>query len=378
MIIWSQRGDPMDRPDEKKLVREKDPAPAPPEKDPKIEAELAAKREKIRLSFVPGDKKILESLKTWPGKGKGENGEIAIIPVDGRLIAYSPQKSLLAVAAFPPLSPVRIYDLSAQKEILALQVSISHVADLDFSPDGSLLAIFGNSGFPTVEIWDVKEGKKTNGRGGLGAVFAPNGQLAIPMMTRKLVFFDPKSKQETQVFQAPPWSPNSEWHFSVRLMPNVAARGRFVASVIESDASYKVIVWESTTERKFRELPVPFARAITLTPDGWTLGMVQPSKDLNKLVLWDLEKNKQDTIFETDDTHDVLAQHSLAISPDGKVLAYNDSHQLLLLDFPTGKVRHRIEGKVGKQVFSSGGRILAAPLPLGIGFWDVSDLLKKH
>jgi WD40 repeat protein len=109
------------------------------------------------------------------------------ISADGRFLArgnYVPRYR----NAPAPETRIRIFDLSAGRELASLEGHTEHVRNLAFSPDGRLLASCGGAdrsdSDACARIWDVARGKElrrlAGHRGAINAVaFTPDGKRVI-------------------------------------------------------------------------------------------------------------------------------------------------------------------------------------------------------
>jgi WD40 repeat protein len=207
-----------------------------------------------------------------------------------------------------------------------------------FSPDSKTLAsVGGNQIAPAIKLWDVASGKNTMNlnawEGVWSFAFSPDGKtLAADGGEGSVKLWDLTSGKKDPVV---------EWR-----------KGR----------------WETVV-------------AVAFNPDGTALA-AGGARDLmsfgvgtGTIYLWDLASHQEKTSFpEAGDGENI---HSLAFSPDGKILASGRSWGWVQLwDANTGErkatVRHEHARWVASLAFSPDGKVLAsAGLGGGICLWDL-------
>jgi WD40 repeat protein len=112
-------------------------------------------------------------------------------------LLFSPDASLLFVGRYD--GSIRIYDLSAQKEVSALQGHLGAVMDMALSPDGRTLASCGDDHL--VKLWNVASRQEIltlpSLRANSGALmFSPDGTwLAVD-----------SAEERVQLWHAPSWT----------------------------------------------------------------------------------------------------------------------------------------------------------------------------
>ncbi len=143
-----------------------------------------------------------------------------------------------------------------------------------------------------------------------------------------------------------------------------------------------LVLWDVAGGKEIRSFagPTGNVRSIRFLGDGQTA--VSAGFD-NVVKLWDVTTGQPIRGFDNRDTW----ANSVAVSPDGRLVAVGSSGPVNLLDFSTGQLTRQLVGhrnSVNKAVFSPDGRSLAsASRDLTIRLWSVSDgrqirLFKGH
>ncbi len=242
-------------------------------------------------------------------------------------VALSADGSLLAAGED---SAVRVWDLSAARELAVLKGHAGKVAAVAFAPDGKRLVSGGEDG--TVRVWEVASGKELAAlkghRGRVHAVaFAPDGKTVASGGADKGVRLwgpgidgeEPTGRPTGEPMARPGWG------------------GRFLGAQGEAH----------TDE----------VSSVSFAPDGRSL--VSASWD-HTLRLWDLTTGRQRQVFKGH-TEAVLAA---AFAPDGRTIASaGKDGAVRLWDLPTGQCRAALKGHaqaVTSLAFSADGRALVS------------------
>lgn len=106
---------------------------------------------------------------------------------DGRVLAFSPNGSLLAASSS---TAIRIWDVAARKEPASLIGHNKQVVSIDFSGDGTRLASLGSDG--TLIVWNVDRSEEVFQKqlvaGNHGqAAFRPNGTILVAGAKDRLI-----------------------------------------------------------------------------------------------------------------------------------------------------------------------------------------------
>jgi WD40 repeat protein len=156
-----------------------------------------------------------------------------------------------------------------------------------------------------------------------------------------------------------------------------SADGRRVAAG-SFDGGRGVCVWEADTGRLEKELAIGDAD-VAFSPDGWwlytTTGRLSPRGA--ECRAWRVGTWEADRSLALDWISSAPA--SLAVSPDGEVLAVPNSPDVLcLLDAesfaPIAALTAPEPGFINRHVFSPDGRLLAAAVSNVIHLWDLARL----
>ena len=143
-------------------------------------------------------------------------------------------------------------------------------------------------------------------------------------------------------------------------------------------------LWDVATRRSITTLPTGPVFSLALSPDGTMIAIGSNYK----VNLWDIAIEKNITPLEWPILHYV---HSVAFSPDGTMVAAGAGHDsggggtVRLWDVATGKNIANLEGDmsyVWSVTFSPDGTTLAIGSEVGVTLWDIStknfDTLKGY
>ena len=250
------------------------------------------------------------------------------------VLAFSPDKRLLAVAISGPSGRLELRDASTMR-LLKTEVSTQPwLSAMAFSPDGSLIATGADAG--TIQLWRV-----------VGGAHVGMKPLGVPLATTN--------------------TPGVGGIGGVAFSPD----GRVLAS---SDGTGALQLWDVA---KRRALDAPLARplggmnGIAFSPDGRTMA----SADNDSTVrLWPVARNRQGSVSLVGHTDGVDV---VAFSPDGTTLASAGFDRTVRLwDVASGQQLGApfggLTGVVKNLAFSPDGRTLIAASSDGVvRFWDV-------
>lgn len=192
-------------------------------------------------------------------------------------LEFSPDDSLLAVAfeskdIAVEASNIFIYSVLDQNLIFDLEGITHHITDIDFSPDGRLLAGCGSirGGEGKIHIWDMESG---------GLVLSLNAQYVWTVE----------------------FSPNGKY----------LAAGYGGAPVAGSIIVYQTSDWKSIWKRQFPMYYWPYS--ISFAPDGHTFAVGNGNEMIN---IFDVEDKSVEIIVDGS-----MREKKIKYSPDGSMLA---------------------------------------------------------
>jgi WD40 repeat protein len=290
-------------------------------------------------------------------------------------LAFSPDGKTLAAATWQGL--VKLLDLTSTNELPAPAPHNDWVCAVAFSPDGKLLVSAGGSEFKPernggktsaqVKLWDVTAGKELGELTGhtnkvFSAVFSPDGKtLATGSADQTVRLWDVATRKQRAVLDG-----HTDAVWSVAF----SADGKTVAS---ASADRTVRLWDATTgqERSTLRGHEDEVRAVAFSPDGKTLATGSADWTVR---LWDPTTQKERAVLKG---HRGGVQ-SLAFSSDGSALATGSSDETVKLwDMATGKERAALRGHrsgISAVAFSPDARTLAsAGMDDAVRLWDLTQ-----
>ena len=295
------------------------------------------------------------------GKGRLSQGERAIALTPGG-------EKLAAVSSIG----IWLYDVETLQPLAHLPTARNSSGSVDFSPDGTKLAVSPGDQDPTTRIWDIATGEvltQIEEPTASAAVFSPDGtQLASGLWDGTIKLWDVATGTEAATLEG-----HDDGVSSVSFSPD----GSMLASG-SWDRSIKLWDLASRTETATLEGHADVVASVSFSPDGRTLA--SGSWD-GTLRLWDL----------TTETHSILERtavfiESLSFSPDGSILASVSHNKLRLWDVAT-ETSVTLEGhrlSINTVSFSDYGTTLASGSWADgtIRRWDLasgnSTLLRGH
>jgi len=243
-------------------------------------------------------------------------------------VAFSPNGDILAAGYYE--GPVILYDTSTWMPLAVLTTQIGFVNSIAFSPDGKLIAAGGGRSNPEVfgvQVWDVatQEQLLKLDEGVNSIAFSPDGAMLATAVGNS-------------------WS------------------GEGAAKLW--DVKTGELLADLTIQGKTDQLFIHAYSDITFNPDGTLLAAINADGDVQ---LWDVISHKEVGMM----TGVSGEGHSVAFSPDGKLLAASGSAagysngipELRLWVMDTGELVFKLDrhnAAAGKVKFSPDGKILAS------------------
>lgn len=287
------------------------------------------------------------------------------IPIwDLKDIAFSPNGKLIAGAIYK--MGIQIWD-SENGKMIAAFTKAGGANDVDFSPDGHLLASAGHSN-SMAHVWNVETGEE------VGVIKKPNEYIT------SVAFKDSATLAlgyggAVQFWDVNSWTENEYSRVSSDgLIPELAFSpdGNFLAVPIYSES--KMYILDSTL-RKVAELEVgPYTGNVAFSPDGKSLTVVSVQEGLKifDTSSWELQ----------DSTPSLLGRvQQMVFRPDKPVLvSIHEDGITVAWDLRTGAEISRISSP-GEHVLSPDGKLLAVGTKSGeVSVWDIdtSKLLKSY
>ena len=280
--------------------------------------------------------------------------ELALLPAESRVGAFSPDGTILALFPFNG-TVMKLWDAATGTNIATLEGHTGGVFSAAFSPDGTILA--SGSWDSTVKLWDVATGTNIatleGHTGGATSVsFSPDGTtLASGSYDGEVKLWDVATKQNTATLEG-----HTASVYSVSFSPD----GATLASGSDDG---EVKLWDVATGTNIATLEghTGGVYSVSFSPDGTILA--SGSGD-DMVKLWDVATGTNTATLEghTDSVR------SVSFSPDGTTLASGSYYGgVKLWDVATGTNIATLEGHTGGATsvsFSPDGTILAS------GSWD--------
>jgi WD40 repeat protein len=324
------------------------------------------------VAFAPNGKLLAgggidSEIRIWdPASGK-ELRRLRVYPdrvfTNISALAFSPDSKTLAVGDFN--RRIRLWDVTSWEERLPVQGHSGVVNAVVFAPDGKTVVSGGVD--RTIRFWDWTSGKELRRSEGVGTRYS-NAALTFTADGKALA-----SLEETGL-EAPLrlWDPKTG-----KLLSHFGKKGQFPVAIVfladnetlaaaEWDGS--ISLWEPRTGKLLRRVGKHKGRLLALVPmpDGKAVFW---AGDYQALGLRDLSSGKDLRRFTGVQHH---AEASLAVSPDGTLLASSDP--FLLFDAMTGKPMPAWKDgpqRATAMAFSTDGRLLAVAEHHELTLWDI-------
>ncbi|GAA4577074.1 WD40 repeat domain-containing serine/threonine protein kinase [Planotetraspora kaengkrachanensis] len=235
------------------------------------------------------------------------------------------------------------------------------VTQMDFSPDGKILACGNGSG--DVRLWDVAARRSLGDLEGhddavRSVAFSPDGRtLASGGLDGTIRLWDVASRRTTSVLDE-----HLDYVWTVVFSPD----GKTLASAGWDDS---VRLWDVATGRTVDVLTTDTsAFGTAFSPDGEIIA----SSDDATVRLWDASTGRPVAVFpEEADTVD-----DIAFSPDGRTLAGASGDEVVLWDVGTRRVIGTLFGhtdSVTSVEFSpDGGTLASSSFDTSVRLWDMT------
>lgn len=311
------------------------------------------------ISFSPDGKSLASGcydsiIYLWDVARQEKIGELQGHESMAISLAFSPDGKSLASGGRD--STTRVWDIALQKQVGLLQDYTRLVTSLAFSPDGSLLASGGGcidflgTADWSIRLWDLEAQKQVGKLGNSGGYYS-----SVSKMQSLAFISDGKFLVSASMYDlcgATLWDVQGQKQvarlpgsYPVAFSPEVdilALGGPplgipLAPAKMQEDADRLIaVLWSAKTQQEIGELRgvmedgACFVLSLALSPDGKLLAS-NSLRDTN-ISLWDVGTQKQ--IGALDQASE---SHSLAFSPDGRMLASGGNGGVSLWDVQNQK-----------------------------------------
>ena len=254
---------------------------------------------------------------------------------DVQRVVFSPDGKTLASSSYLD-ETVRLWDVNTGEHKRTLTEHTGEIEGLAFSPDGKTLASSG-SGDGTIRFWDVRTGDQkhavTGHTGGLSSVvFTPDGKFVASGYGGGVIrFWDADTGLPLKTFKGPNYEASC-LVFSLDGKTLACAGGIDIRLQDARTGAEKMLLTGHTWGM----------HSMALSPDGDILA--SGSEDTT-IRLWDMQTGAHKKTLNGH-THRV---YSVAFSPDGKTLASgSDDNTIRLWNVDTGETERILTGHAGE------------------------------
>ncbi len=281
-------------------------------------------------------------------------------------IEYSPDGELLAVASE---SGIWLYDTVTHQEVRRLVGHSGLVNSISFSPDSKKLASGDSSAF--VYLWDITTGKLQWSRDpyyrSTSVSFSPGGQTLASAGTQKVYLWNVATGRYSELF-------NLTWGKDVLQTVSFSPDGRMVAT---GNVDGRVFLFDVRSGRIRHTLEGHTDSVLSVA--FHSSGLIVASAGLDQTVhLWNVITGELRHTLEGH-TYDV---NSVSFRPDGRILASAGDRTVRLWSVITGEhiqTFHGHTGWVNSVSFSPDGKTLASAGSDGIILiwsvgWPATDI----
>ena len=302
---------------------------------------------------------------------------------DGKLIASAGSEQVLKIWDFNSILSSNNDVLLNHQDILlkVIKGHKSEINDLDFSPDGNLIALAGNN--QVVTLWKLnkvlQKSINTSNYSILKLVFSSDGKKFASSGADGFIRIWDNQGKLLEYFKA-----HEEWIFGLSFSPD----GKLIASASE-DSTVKIWQIENIKNTSLSYEFEKYGKAydVSFSPDGKLIASIS---DDNKLKIWNTSDRK--LVDTVESTYDLYWSLSLNFSPDGKFIAANakdgkikmwrlENNKLIRMKEFEDKDSNKAIYKIG---FSPDGHLIAgASLDNKVRIWDIQTskltmVLKDH
>jgi WD40 repeat protein len=239
-------------------------------------------------------------------------------------VTYSPDEKRIVISSQD--GSAKVWDAATGEELLNLCCHLQPVFGAAFSPDGSKVATA--SADRTVKIWDANTGKELMTLSGpedqvTNVAFSPDGkQIAGPTWDHTTFIWD--SESGNQLYRL-------AGHTDVVEDASFSPDGKHVVTASDDGS---VIIWDAGPSHELSAIAAAPIWRSAISQDGNHLATRHSGSEF---MVWDIAQRRPLVTFIDLDAHQVDVQATLAISPDGKRVAYATGNSVRVWDVDSGK-----------------------------------------
>ncbi len=269
--------------------------------------------------------------------------ESRLSDINCRVLAFSPNSKILATGPISiGTSEVKLRNIETLEPILSLAGFNGNFGDMEFSPDGKLLATAEGDGYGfhgAAKLWDTRTGKllaefgqkldtDSDELGDYSTVwdvaFSPDGKFLVTANANGVAqFWDVAEQKEHDVMKV-----SEGMLFALAISPDGKLLATSGAKQVNNTWMPDLGLWDLSTGERLFELPgyKDNVFSILFSPNGQLLATLSAEG----LRLWDVTSGQK--LLEVEGSY--YYESDIAFSPDGTLLATGEEDVVSLWGIP--------------------------------------------